>query len=91
METEYGSWTAADRDLRISYSQAAMESMRRAAMTGLKQVPGDGLEIGGILFGRRDADQIVLEDWREIDCEHTEGPGLDLSLTKEAFLNSMLS
>jgi hypothetical protein len=91
METEYGSWTAADRDLRISYSRAAMESLRRAATAGLKQVPADGLEIGGVLFGRRDAGQIVVEDWREIGREHSEGHRLDLSLTRAAFLNSMLS
>ena len=91
METEYASWAAEDRDLTISYSKAAMESMRQAAMVGLQKIPRRGLEIGGVLFGRRDGDQTVVEEWREIACSHARGPGFDLSQTDEALLNLMLA
>jgi hypothetical protein len=34
----------------------------------------DGFEIGGILLGRQDVEQIVVEDFEPVACEHRLGP-----------------
>ena len=90
MESEFQTWRADGVSLRIVYGKAAMESMRQAAMVGLQKVPRRGLEIGGVLFGQREGDEIRILEWREIVCEHARGPGFDLSESDEAALAELL-
>ena len=79
MSEEYGSWEAEGFGAVIRYQKAAMDSVRQAALAGLQKIPKRGLEVGGILFGRRDGQEIRIEQWREIACEHAQGPGFHLS------------
>ncbi len=72
-------WRAEGHRLTIRYSDALMESIRRAAVAGLQKIPKRGLEVGGVLFGNRQGDEIRIVQWREIPCEHAGGPGFELS------------
>lgn len=65
--------------LTVTISAAVLDSMRREAIAGLQKVPKRGLEIGGALFGTREGGRLRIEQWREIRCEHANGPGFDLS------------
>jgi len=58
-----------------------IEDLGVATIEGLKAVPKRGLEIGGILLGRLDAEQsaILIEDFEPVDSEHLHGPSWLLS------------
>jgi len=90
MDSERQSWELEGCSLTVSCDESAMESMRQASIVGLQKVPRRGLEIGGILFGRRDGNHIEILEWREIACEHAKGPGFDLSEVDERLLEGML-
>ncbi len=90
MESPTQEWFVADRDLTIVVTEMVLESMRRAAMVGLQKIPRRGLEIGGVLFGRREGNRIEIHQWREIECEHARGPGFDLSEKDEKGLAELL-
>ncbi len=91
MDDETQPWQAKGHPVRISCNDTAMESMRQEAMAGLQKVPRRGLEIGGVLFGKRDGDTIKIEQWREIVCSHSRGPGFDLSEEDERQLEDQLA
>jgi proteasome lid subunit RPN8/RPN11 len=89
MDDETQPWQVKGYPIRVSCDGAAMESMRQEAMAGLQKIPRRGLEIGGILFGRRDGDTIEIQQWREIACSHSHGPGFDLSEDDEQQLQDL--
>jgi hypothetical protein len=91
MAEEFANWQAPDHDNEVSYSIAAMESMRREAVVGLQKIPKRGLEIGGILFGTHDGARVEIHQWREIECDHSHGPGFELSESDEARLGQFLA
>ncbi len=90
MENPTREWFVAELDLAVVVSEPALESMRRAAMVGLQKIPRRGLEIGGVLFGRRSGNRIEIHQWREIECEHARGPGFSLSEKDEKALAELL-
>lgn len=79
MDEGFSSWRAEGHPPAIHYSDAVMESIRRAAVAGLQKVPKRGLEVGGVLFGSQEGHEIRIMEWREIPCEHASGPGFELS------------
>ncbi len=90
MENPTREWFLSDLELTIAVSETALESMRRAAMVGLQKIPRRGLEIGGVLFGRRKGSRVEIVQWREIECEHARGPGFALSEKDEQGLAELL-
>ncbi len=90
MEEAPRPWRVDGHPIEIDYTDPAVESMRQAAMAGLQKVPKRGLEIGGVLLGRIDGNTVRVEQWREIECSHAEGPGFELSETDEQRLREML-
>ncbi len=90
MQQEFETWRAAGHNVEIAYNAAAMESMRRAAVVGLQKIPKRGLEVGGVLFGKREGGRIEIHQWREIECEHALGPGFELSGSDRSRLTKFL-
>jgi len=90
MEKPTREWSVPDLDLKIVVSETALESLRRAAVVGLQKIPRRGLEIGGVLFGRREGNRVEIHQWREIECEHAYGPGFRLSEKDEKALAALL-
>ncbi len=90
MGAEFSSWEAEPHSLVVYYTNAVMEEIRRAAMEGLRKVPRRGLEVGGVLFGTHEGNEIRITRWRTIECEHAEGPGFALSASDEEGLRQLL-
>lgn len=91
MSEQTGRWRAEGGAAEVTYSLAAMESMRRAALEGLQRIPKRGLEVGGVLLGARDGGSVHVSDWRPIACEHARGPAFLLSEADEAGLRELLA
>ena len=83
-------WSVEGHPIRISCPAPLIESIRHAAWEGLQKVPRRGLEIGGVLFGTRKGDELEITLWRPIPCEHSKGPGFELSAKDEAELKQIL-
>src|SRR5579863_10550049 len=64
--------------LRIEYSRAALEQIRRRAREGLMAAPRVGMGVGGLLLGVRKGARIRLLDSIDIPCSHSIGPSFDL-------------
>lgn len=88
--TESFLWSVEGHALRIACPTPVLESIRQAAWEGLQKVPRRGLEVGGVLFGTREGDEIRIAAWRPIPCEHAKGPGFELSAKDEADLRQLL-
>ena len=65
--------------LRIEYSQAAMEQIRKRARDGLMAAPRIGMGVGGLLVGVSEKGRIRLLDSVEIPCSHSAGPSFNLT------------
>lgn len=77
--------------LEVKYEDAVMQEIRGRAVEGSQAMPFGGLEIGGVLFGVRAADHMLVRAWRSIPCEHSKGPGLQLSACDEDGLKGLLA
>jgi hypothetical protein len=49
------------------------------AMNGYGRYPWGGVEIGGVLFGKRELGIVQICSMRQAECEHHHGPAFDLS------------
>ena len=76
--------------LRIEYSCAALEQIRRRARAGLMAAPRVGMAVGGLLLGVRessgDGSRIRILDSIDLPCSHSTGPSF--TLTAEEKLES---
>lgn len=76
--------------ISITYAPEALEKIRFAAVEAFHSVPRGGLEIGGVLYGRRTPSGIEILAATELDCEHLFGPAFVLSENDEAQLAELL-
>jgi hypothetical protein len=65
--------------LRVEYSQAAMEQIRKRARDGLMAAPRIGMGVGGLLLGVREDSRIRLLDSIDLPCSHSAGPSFNLT------------
>ncbi len=56
-----------------------MEAVRAAVIDGYSQLTRGGLEVGGVLFGRRDGETLHVAASLPISCQHAYGPTFTLS------------
>ena len=49
------------------------------AMSGYRRYPWGGVEVGGVLFGKKESGTVLICSARPADCEHHYGPAFDLS------------
>ena len=49
------------------------------AMSGYVRYPWGGVEIGGVLLGKRESDVVQIRSFLIANCEHHYGPAFDLS------------
>jgi proteasome lid subunit RPN8/RPN11 len=79
-----------DRAWRVKYSAAALEEILKAALDGFLSFPFGGLEVGGVLFGAVEGDEVRIVTSRPVACEHAFGPGYTLSEHDENGLREAL-
>jgi hypothetical protein len=76
----YATWQApGSTEIRIS--SLVVDGISTEVMKGLDAIPPSGhrTEVGGILLGRSGKDEIVVDDFEAVLCEHSFGPSFRLS------------
>ncbi len=89
--TESGviTWTTPECPFRIEYSARALDEIRLAVVDAFFSLPRGGAEIGGVLLGDLQGDQITVNGYDPLDCEHALGPSFTLSPKDQANLAEM--
>lgn len=67
-----------------------LDQIARLVQDGYTATSHGGLEIGGLLFGRRGTGSITVEDFRPLACDHSLGPRFILSARDERDLRDLL-
>src|SRR5437773_3503301 len=67
------------KSLAVRLNLDVVDRLATAVMEGFKAVPRRGLEVGGLLLGRIEADWVVVDDFAPIPSEHQYGPSWLLS------------
>lgn len=74
-----GCWVVPEFPYTIEYSAAVLESVRAYSVDGLLKFRHRGIEVGGVLFGRREGPVLRILACREASCEYAFGPSFRLS------------
>ena len=61
------------------YPPDLMERINRDVVDGFYAFRKGGLEVGGLLYGRRNPAEVEIFDFQPISCQHAMGPGFRLS------------
>jgi hypothetical protein len=90
-EVKFGTWTVPESPLTIQYSLVVIEEIRQEVAQGFQKMARGGIEVGGILYGRRDGRSISILAMRPVACEHALGPSFQLSGRDRAALEVQLN
>lgn len=83
-------WSAAECRYAIEIPRPLLEELNGRVIDGFRRLSRGGIEVGGILFGRRSENRLRIHAWRESACEHARGPGFILSNTDRQSLVQQL-
>lgn len=83
-------WTAPECPFRVTILADILNELRILAVEAFYSVPRGGVEIGGVLFGRRDGTSIHIQAHRQIRCEYSTGPSFTLSVKDQLGLSGLL-
>jgi hypothetical protein len=90
-QSRFEKWNAPECSFTIEYRYGLMQELRAAVAYGQQAFTrGGGMEVGGVLLGRRSEDGVSIRTWRPIACEHASGPALVLSSRDRAELKKFL-
>jgi hypothetical protein len=89
-EVKYGTWTTPEIPFQIKYSLIAIEEIRYEVAQGFQKMARGGIEVGGVLYGRKEGEEIQVLAIRPIQCEHALGPSFQLSASDRATLGAQL-
>jgi proteasome lid subunit RPN8/RPN11 len=84
-------WRAPGHPLTIEYSIHVLEELRAATEDGFQKIPHGGIEVGALLFGTEDETLVRVLEWRPIECDHSNGPGFNLSPRDLAALEALIA
>jgi hypothetical protein len=76
--------------IKVHVIPGLLEKIAELALDGHAAASHGGLEIGGLLFGRRDSGFVTVEDIRTLACDHSLGPRFILSDSDERGLRDLL-
>lgn len=76
---EYAFWQDGSAGFRVQYSLPVFHEIDFQVNEGYRRIPHGGIEIGGILWGRKAEGGVLIEAFRQIECEHASGPSFNLS------------
>ena len=76
---EYAIWSEPGTSFQIHYSLPVFHEIDFTVSEGYRRIPHGGIEVGGLLLGRRFAEGVRIEAFRQINCEHALGPSFKLS------------
>jgi hypothetical protein len=75
----------------VECDQALLVELAARALEGLCRLRHGGLEIGGVLYGRREPGRIIVQTARELECDHALGPTFRLSAADQERLSALIS
>lgn len=75
----YAYWTVPGSSFDVVYSLGVFREIDFLVNEGFRRIPHGGVEVGGVLFGRREPPGVRVEAFRPIECEHASGPSFVLS------------
>jgi hypothetical protein len=79
-------WTEPDQPGSIHLSLDVVRRLGIESMEAYKSLPHRGLEIGGLLLGRREGEALYIDNFEPVASEYRTGPSYVLSETdREAF------
>jgi hypothetical protein len=87
---EFATWQVAGDSPVIVYSRAALHQVAVDAFEAFQAFSPGGYEIGGVLFGTADEEEVRITAARPIPCEHRFGPEFVLSTQDEASMQFLL-
>lgn len=76
---DFATWTEPETSFQVRYSLSLFHEIDMTVSEGYRRIPHGGIEIGGLLIGRRFPDGARIEAFRLIECEHAQGPSFKLS------------
>src|SRR5216683_7025306 len=76
---------------RVLLSASLVGELRARAIEGFVSLPKRGVEIGGILFGHVRSENVQIEGFEEVPCEHRYGPSYALSDADRQGLSALLA
>jgi hypothetical protein len=72
-------WAVAEHPLAVECPWVVLEEINGAVQDGFRRLSRGGVEVGGILFGRKTDTVVRIMAWRPMICEHSRGPAFFLS------------
>src|SRR5437764_9823814 len=82
-------WSTPECPYTIAYSPRVLDDIRLAVVDAFFSLPRGGVEIGGILLGRKEERQVTVTGYAPLECEHAFGPSFTLSANDHAKLASL--
>lgn len=83
-------WSATDGSLNLEAPAALLEAIRQEASFAMNGPARGGVEVGGLLLGRRDGKWVSIHDWRPVRCDHSQGASFQLSTRDIAALSCQI-
>ncbi|MFN7920258.1 MAG: hypothetical protein U0Q16_09185 [Bryobacteraceae bacterium] len=90
VQEDFATWQAPGRSKPIVYSVTLLNELSRQATRAYESFPNGGSEIGGVLFGSVDEDEIRITSSRDVSCEYRYGPCFVLSPSDEETLQRVI-
>ena len=72
-------WCGHGATFEIQCAAGVLAEIAEIAVSGYSRYPWGGVEIGGVVFGTREAGAVQIHSFREAECEHHYGPAFHLS------------
>ncbi len=85
-----GTWEPSQSPLGIQYDSATLLRINREVLTAFRALAHGGLEVGGVLFGNVEDNQVTVHGAEPVACEHAAGPSFVLSETDKSALEAKL-
>lgn len=89
-DTGFATWSTGSISQSVQCSSAVLSEIRSTARDGFLALPHGGMEIGGVLFGKRNDASVTVLAQRPLVIEHAKGPGFVLSAKDELALNALV-
>jgi proteasome lid subunit RPN8/RPN11 len=78
-DVTFGTWSVAESPITIEYSLVVVEEIRHEVAEGFQKLSRGGIEVGGLLYGVREAQAVRIMAIRPSVCEHSNGPAFRFS------------
>src|SRR3954447_18293481 len=87
----YALWSSANGSVTVRYALPLFHDIDFEVNEGYRRIAHGGVEVGGVLYGRREGPNISIEAYRPVECEHASGPSFSLSARDLSGLSELLA